>query len=318
MELERRYGLDPDEVSFLAVSALAVTVVAQLTDPGSLLDLLIVSPAVLAFVFQGRLKRLPPELFAAIVTIPIVYVVGSRQVLEPMLFLTVTMVLYIAADVRSTARAAAIAAVVGLAPWVAAHWLAPEEDIGWQAWVMAHAFTFVLGRLIFRYKELIAQLDAARGALAAQAVAEERRRIARELHDLAGHTLAAMLLHVTGARHVLRRDLDDAERALEDAESVGRASLDQIRATVAALRTDERGTDPALVASADLDVAGRRVPARRDRDCDGDRPGRRRARRDRLVWRCTGSLERRWPTWPDTPQETMSNCAPTSSMVRCA
>ena len=83
-------------------------------------------------------------------------------------------------------------------------------------------------------------------------MAEERRRIARELHDLAGHTLAAVMLHVTGARHVLRRDLDEAERALVDAETVGRASLDQIRATVAALRTDERGTDPALAGSADL------------------------------------------------------------------
>jgi signal transduction histidine kinase len=253
VELDRSFGLDPDEVSFLAVAALAVTVVAQLSDPGSPIDLLIVSPAVLAFVFQGRLKHVPPELFAAIVLVPLVAVVGIRQVLEPMLFLSVTMVLYIAADLRSTARAAAIAAVAGIAPWVIATWFAPDEHIGWQPWVMAHAFTFVLGRLIFRYKELIAQLAAAREALAEQAVAEERRRIARELHDLAGHTLAAMLLHVTGARHVLRRDLDDAERALADAESVGRASLDQIRATVAALRTDERGTDPALAGSADLD-----------------------------------------------------------------
>ena len=79
------------------------------------------------------------------------------------------------------------------------------------------------------------------------------RRIARELHDLAGHTLAAVLLHVTGARHVLRRrDLDEADRALADAETVGRASLDQIRATVASLRTDERGTDPSLAGVADL------------------------------------------------------------------
>ena len=106
---------------------------------------------------------------------------------------------------------------------------------------------------MYRQHALIVELERARRALAEQAVAEERRRIARELHDLAGHTLAAMLLHVTGARHVLRRDLDDAERALADAESVGRASLDQIRATVAALRTDERGTDPALAGSADLE-----------------------------------------------------------------
>ena len=113
-------------------------------------------------------------------------------------------------------------------------------------------FTFFLGNSLRQQQLLIEELRNAREALAEQAVAEERRRIARELHDLAGHTLAAVLLHVTGARHVLRRDIDEAERALVDAETVGRASLDQIRATVAALRTDERGTDPALAGSADL------------------------------------------------------------------
>ncbi|HEX2119525.1 MAG TPA: sensor histidine kinase, partial [Acidimicrobiales bacterium] len=134
---------------------------------------------------------------------------------------------------------------------VARH-LAPGSGIGWNAWVAAHLFTFVLGRTLQRQRRLIEQLEAARQELAAQAVSEERRRIARELHDLAGHALAAVLLHVTGARHVLRRDVDEAERALLDAERVGRASLDQIRATVAALRTHERGTDPALAGSADI------------------------------------------------------------------
>jgi signal transduction histidine kinase len=51
---------------------------------------------------------------------------------------------------------------------------------------------------------------------------------------------------------VLRRDVDEAERALVRAETVGRASLDQIRSAVASLRTHERGTDPALPGSADL------------------------------------------------------------------
>ncbi|HEX6421314.1 MAG TPA: ATP-binding protein, partial [Acidimicrobiales bacterium] len=50
----------------------------------------------------------------------------------------------------------------------------------------------------------------------------------------------------------LRRDVDEAEAALRDAEGVGRSALEQIRAVVAALRTDERGTDPVLPGSADL------------------------------------------------------------------
>ena len=118
---------------------------------------------------------------------------------------------------------------------------------------MANLFMCALGRTQVQQRQLIDQLERARQALADQAVAEERRRIARELHDLAGHTLAAVLLHVTGARHVLRRgDLDEADAALVDAETVGRASLDQIRATVASLRTEERGTDPSLAGVADL------------------------------------------------------------------
>lgn len=106
----------------------------------------------------------------------------------------------------------------------------PEVHTGWEVWTSSAVFTFGLGLGLRRQGTVIAELERAREALAEQAVAEERRRIARELHDLAGHTLAAVLLHVTGARHVLRRDVDEADRALRDAEAVGRASLDQIRA----------------------------------------------------------------------------------------
>jgi signal transduction histidine kinase len=138
-----------------------------------------------------------------------------------------------------------------VAPFVVSHAI-PEEEIAWTPWAAANVLMFVLGRNLRRHRVLIEQLEAAREALAQQAVADERQRIARDLHDLAGHTLAAVLLHVTGARHVLRRDPDEAERALLQAEAVGRGSLDQIRFTVASLRTSERGTDPALPGSADL------------------------------------------------------------------
>ena len=245
--------LRSDDRAWFVLPVVVVTVIAQLTDPGTALDLLIVAPALAAFVFQDRLIR-APEVFALLVVAPIFVVVGIQTVLEPVLFLSVTMVLYVSARVDSTVRAALIALFAGASPLIIGELLAPEQNIGWQSWILAHAFTFAIGRLLHRQQVLIADLEQARQALAEQAVAEERRRIARELHDLAGHTLAAMLLHVTGARHVLRRDLDDADRALADAESVGRASLDQIRATVAALRTDERGTDPALVGSADLEA----------------------------------------------------------------
>jgi signal transduction histidine kinase len=250
--VDRDVVLRRDDRWFFVGSAALITIIAQLTDPGTPLDLLMVSPAIAAFVFQDRLARFPVEVLAFLVVAPIVVVVGVREVLEPMLFLSVTMILYVSAHVESTIRAAVIAAIATASPWFISEFLAPEEDIGWQSWMLAHAFTFAIGRLLHRQRVLINELDHARQALAEQAVAEERRRMARELHDLAGHTLAAVLLHVTGARHVLRRNPAEAERALADAETVGRSGLDEIRATVAALRTDERGTDPALATSADI------------------------------------------------------------------
>ena len=199
----------------------------------------------------GAVDRLPWEVVAVLVNVPLAIVVGRDGDLEVAFFLGVLVTLYAAWHLGSLTRAAVVLAISAATPvFVSAE--VPEEEIAWTAWVAANVFTFVLGRNLRRQRMLIEQLEAAREALAEQAVAEERRRIARDLHDLTGHTLAAVLLHVTGARHVLRRDLDEADRALVQAETVGRSSLDQIRATVASLRTSERGTDPALPGSADL------------------------------------------------------------------
>jgi signal transduction histidine kinase len=241
-----------EELPFLVISALAITVVAVVTDGGSALDVVLLAPAVVAFALRGLVPRMPAEAFAALVIVPVTFAVGREGDVELSQFLIPIMVLYVAWHMGSRTRAGLILAVAGAAPWLIATVLVPEEDMTWTPWTVADVFTFLLGRALYRQQVLIDELEQARGALAEQAVAEERRRIARDLHDLAGHTLAAMLLHVTGARHVLRRDVDEAERALLDAETVGRSSLDQIRSTVAALRTHERGTDRALAGSADI------------------------------------------------------------------
>jgi len=243
-----------DEAPFLVASALTITVAALLSGPSSAAALLLLTPAILAFVLRGLVPQMPAELFAAFVVVSATLAVGHDADLQVALFLSPIMVLYVSWHLGSLTRAVLITGCAAAAPILIATVLVPEADILWTPWASANVFTFVLGRGVRRQQVLIDQLEQARSALAEQAVAEERRRIARELHDLAGHTLAAVLLHVTGARHVLRRDVDEAERALLDAETVGRASLDQIRATVSALRTHERGTDRALPGSADIGV----------------------------------------------------------------
>lgn len=241
-----------DDLGLHLAAPVVIVAVAQLTDPAPPGTLLLLVPAVAAFALRSLLPRLPAEVFALAVAVPVAAAVGRDGDVEAALFLNVTMVIYVAWSLGSLARALLVTALVSAVPWLVADVLCPASGIDWHPWAMAHLFTFALGRTLHRQRALIDELEAARQALAAQAVAEERRRMARELHDLTGHTLAAMVLHVTGARHVLRRDVGEAEAALRDAEAVGRAGLEQIRVTVAGLRTDERGTDPVLPGSADL------------------------------------------------------------------
>jgi signal transduction histidine kinase len=112
------------------------------------------------------------------------------------------------------------------------------------------AFPYVLGIVIawawgFAVREqyeLIQQLKAAQAGLAERAAADERQRIAREIHDVIAHSLAVTMLHLTGARLALRRDPEEAEEALLEAERLGRESLAEIRRTVGLLAPEGTGT----------------------------------------------------------------------------
>jgi signal transduction histidine kinase len=249
----KRWAGGREEFVWLTCSAVGIIALSQLADPAPLGRLVLLAPALAAFAARGLMSRMAPEIFAVLVIVPVAIVVSAgRGALEGTFFLVVVMVLFVSWRSDSTVRASGVVLAAVVSPWLVNRFFIAPHDIGWEAWSTASVFTFAMGRLLRRQVTLIEELQRARVTLAEQAVAEERRRIARELHDLAGHTLAAVLLHVTGARHVLRRDVEEAERALLDAESVGRSSLDQIRAAVATLRTDERGTDPALAGPGDL------------------------------------------------------------------
>jgi signal transduction histidine kinase len=243
--------IDRRHLPFLVGGAIAIVVVAQTTDPGSTGELLLAVAAAIGLVLSATIDWLPRAAIAVFVTAALTTAMWREGNLEVALFLSVLATLFSAWHLGSLTKALLVMGAAAVAPIVVSHMI-PEEEIAWTPWAAADVLMFVLGRNLRRQRVLIEELDAARVALAEQAVADERQRIARDLHDVAGHTLATVLLHVTGARHVLRRDLDEAERALVQAETVGRGSLDQIRLTVASLRTTERGTDPPLPGSAEL------------------------------------------------------------------
>ena len=131
---------------------------------------------------------------------------------------------------------------VGIAYWIGtlllfgAEWLWAFRDPGWAPWA-AGVTVSVLAALLIRHEfVLVERLRAAQLDLTERARAEERTRIARELHDVIAHSLTVALLHVTSARLAVEHDPADAARALAEAERLGRQSLIEVRASVGLLR----------------------------------------------------------------------------------
>ncbi len=74
---------------------------------------------------------------------------------------------------------------------------------------------------------------------------EERLRIARELHDIIGHSLGTIAVQAGMGRHLMATDPEKAVEALDSIARVSRSSLDEVRAVVSALREDEPSYHPA-------------------------------------------------------------------------
>jgi len=75
-----------------------------------------------------------------------------------------------------------------------------------------------------------------------QAVAEERQRIARELHDVIAHSVSVMTVQAGAVRRLLLPEQERERQALEIVESTGREALTEMRRLVGLLR--EHGTMP--------------------------------------------------------------------------
>jgi signal transduction histidine kinase len=83
-----------------------------------------------------------------------------------------------------------------------------------------------------------AQAERERDAAARIAVAEERVRIARELHDIVAHAVSVMVLQVGAVRHKLPATLAEDSDALRNVEQAGRTALTEMRGLLAAMRGD--------------------------------------------------------------------------------
>jgi signal transduction histidine kinase len=106
------------------------------------------------------------------------------------------------------------------------------------------------GRVVRSRAELTAELheaavraDEQRDADAQRAVAEERRRIAREMHDVVAHSVSTMVIHAGGARRIVQRDPERAAAAAELIERTGREALREMRHLLGVLHAGEDVAD---------------------------------------------------------------------------
>jgi signal transduction histidine kinase len=94
-------------------------------------------------------------------------------------------------------------------------------------------------------REVVAQLTAraeeaerSRELAAGLAVADERTRIARELHDVVAHTVSVVVVQAGAGRRIAAKDPARAAEALADIEATGRDALEELRRLVGVLRDD--------------------------------------------------------------------------------
>ncbi|MFJ1970839.1 sensor histidine kinase [Streptomyces sp. NPDC087903] len=134
----------------------------------------------------------------------------------------------------------------GPLPWYA------QENLGIFAWtgMAAAAGDAVRSRRAFVHaiRERAERAERTREEEARRRVAEERLRIARDLHDVVAHHIALVNVQAGVAAHVMDKRPDQAKEALAHVREASRSALNELRATVGLLRQSgdpEAPTEPA-------------------------------------------------------------------------
>jgi signal transduction histidine kinase len=186
----------------------------------------------------------PLEFTLALIAALCLVSLGATDVIE----MTTTLLLLVVAIFRAAyalndrgALAVALGVLVVIPVATVEHGNASVGDYLFPVVVFAIAGAVARG---FRHRALLARelalrnerLEVEREAQAATAVSEERRRIARELHDVVAHSVSVMVVQSGAARRVLDEEPEQAVVALKEVESSGRQALSELRRLLGLMR----------------------------------------------------------------------------------
>ncbi|MFF7178006.1 histidine kinase [Streptomyces sp. NPDC008121] len=140
-----------------------------------------------------------------------------------------------AAVVAGAALVSAVMPLVGQSPW--------PVTVNVVGSVVNVVFVLVIAAAMNRWDR---ENETNRRLLADRAVADERRRIARELHDIVAHHITTMQLMAGGARANLASDPEVARKALVTLEGSGRMALREMRQLLDVLRAGDEAEEPPI------------------------------------------------------------------------
>ena len=155
-----------------------------------------------------------------------------------------------------TERHAVELALLAGAPLLVAALLDQPGDVAFLFWIAVTPW--LAGRAVRRYRmralsleQLTNRLEHENAASARLAVAEERRRMAAELHDALGHSVSTMVVHAGAAHELVTRNPVGAARSLHAVQVIGREVIDDLRAVLRILRAPSPPDDEPLPSEPD-------------------------------------------------------------------
>nr|WSW68512.1 sensor histidine kinase [Streptomyces sp. NBC_00995] len=243
--------------SFWAVFLLGIsgmTIVVGDAGDGGRVERVAIVPVVIGLCVVVALRRRAPEkmLLLAIAMGVAQLVFGVRPTVANFAMLVITFT--VATVGERWASRLALACSLCAATLSQLRW--PEREDMPRSWVesvflvvvmtVPFVLAWVLGdsmrtrRAYFdQLEERAARLEREREAQSKVAVAAERARIARELHDVVAHNVSVMVVQADGAAYVMDTAPDQARQALETISGTGRQALAEMRRLLGVLRTGD-------------------------------------------------------------------------------
>jgi signal transduction histidine kinase len=192
-------------------------------------------PTALAATVPLALRRRRP----LPVALSIVAALGLQELLTESTEGGSTLVALLVASYSVGAYADRLAAAAGLAAVLALNipYSADVSDFAFGVVVFGGAW--LAGRMVRRERLLAAALAGVQAERERAAVAEERARIARELHDVVAHSVSTIVVQAEAGEALLDREPERAREAFDSIRGSGRQALVELRRMLGLLRRDE-------------------------------------------------------------------------------